>query len=242
MVPVLERKTRVPISRCDSSGRLGLADALMLCMDMAAEHADVLGIGWKDLTPRHLFWLTVRTRIRLYRRPVLLEEICMRTWPEPARGVRCDRDYRFLAGDEVLLEGKTEWAVIDTATGRPVPMGSVYPPELQEVLRKETVWEEPFSRLRTDLGPEEEYGTYTVRSTDIDVGGHMNNCAYPRAVMGGFSCAERSAMAVSDAEMVFRAPCFEGEALSLRKRNTEEGLAVGLYRAGGDAAFLALLR
>ncbi|MBQ1878012.1 MAG: hypothetical protein II161_04265, partial [Erysipelotrichaceae bacterium] len=59
----------ITLSMTDSSGKLGHAEAFALFMDIAGQHAEMLGIGARALLPRNLFWLTVRTRVIFEKRP-----------------------------------------------------------------------------------------------------------------------------------------------------------------------------
>jgi len=232
------REFPVPLSLCDRRGKLSLPGVFSLFMDIATDHAEHIGLGLGAMSARHLFWLTVRTRARLYRLPALEERVRLTTWPEKAGAMRCSRDYTLTAGDELLAAGKTEWAVLDTETGRPHPMQDVYPPELTAILTEETVWPEPFSRLREETEGAVSLGSYTVRSTDIDVGGHMNNAAYPRMLLGAFSSKELEALKIREMELCYRAPCYEGETLTLLARRTEEGFDLTALRPDGKAALL----
>ena len=51
----------VPLSHCDETGRLSVQGALGEFMDIAALHAEQIGVGGADMAKRGLFWLTVRT-------------------------------------------------------------------------------------------------------------------------------------------------------------------------------------
>lgn len=224
---------------CDSSARLGVPNTFSLFMDIAAEHAQHLGIGAADLGKRGLFWLTVRTKVRFYRRPAMMEETELSTWPEQPERLRCCRDYRLCKGDELLAEGRTEWAILDTAAGTLCPAKDIYPPEL--VIPEDTVAIPPFSRIGDDFSDGEALGEYVVRSTDIDLGGHMNNAAYIRACAGAFSCREWQEPEIAGAEAVFRAPCFEGDRLILQKRSGEGALDLRASLPEGKTVFLMRL-
>ena len=65
----IEKEIVILPSLCDGSGRLGIPDAFALFMDIASEHAEALGCGIGALGKKGLFWLTVRTRVRFFRRP-----------------------------------------------------------------------------------------------------------------------------------------------------------------------------
>ena len=234
-----EREMTVLPSMCDADGLLGIPNAFALFMDLATEHAEVLGIGFRDLWPKGLFWLTARTKIRFYRRPRMVETVALRTWPETPERSRCNRDYRMERGGEVLIEGKTEWMVMNMKTGRLHPADSVFPEGLE--LLPDRVLPEPFLRMADDFSGAEDLGTYLVRSTDIDIGGHMNNAAYVRAIAGMFSTEAWRALAVREMEMAYRTPCYEGDALLLQRRRCEDTTELRLSRDGKTIA-LAQLR
>jgi len=235
----LKKQLVIPASDCDHTSRLSVPDTFGLFMDIATDHANALHIGMPDLSPRHLFWLTVKTKVKFLRRPDMSETAELETWPEPAERIRCNRDYRLTHGGEVLALGKTEWAVVNTATGQLHKATEVFPPEL--TMRTDAVWTEPFARLRDDYTDEPVFARYMARSTDIDLGGHMNNVAYVRALAGAFSTKEWDAMDVRELEVHFKASCYEGDTLVMQRRErggfTEvrmsvEGKTVILARIG----------
>lgn len=238
MDPRYTRQDLVRLSDCDADARLSLPAYFDLFMDVATLHAGELGIGLAELSPRHLFWLTVRTKIRIYRRPALSEPITVTTWPEKGGKLRCHRDYRLTDPLGTAAEGKTEWAVINTQTGRLTPLTDVYPPGLMDILPEESVWDAPFWRGGEDFDRQSPWAEYRVRSTDIDIGQHMNNAAYPRMVLGAFSNQELRETEIKEMEFAYRTPCFEGELLRLYRRRTPEGWEIGIFNPEGKLAAL----
>ena len=215
---------------CDSAAKLGVPDTFALFMDIATEHAEALGIGMNGLMKQGLFWLTVRTRIRFIERPALTETVTVRTWPETPERSRCNRDYAILRDGRTIVEGKTEWMIMNMKTGRLSPVDGVFPEGLE--LLEDRVLPEPFMRMTDDFDGAQTLGTYTVRSTDIDLGGHMNNAAYIRAIAGMFSSRDWQALDIREMEASFRTPCFEGESLLVQRRDTAEGVDIRLSREG----------
>lgn len=78
-----------------------------------------------------------------------------------------------------------------------------------------------------------------MRSTDIDLGGHMNNAAYVRAFAGAFSSEERKALRVHETEAAFRAPCYEGDTLRLQRRSADGALELRASLPDGKTILLA---
>ena len=225
---------------CDSEAKLGVPNTFALFMDVATEHAEALGIGATNLMPRGLFWLTVKTKVIFHERPRMMERVTVTTWPGPAESLRCPRYYTVEQNGARLIEGKTEWAVMEMETGKLHSATDIYPAEL--VPLADTVCDGPFLRVRPDFSDGEEIGAYTVRSTDIDLGGHMNNAAYVRAVIGAIPTAILREKPIREADFLFRTPCYEGDTLTLRRRVLEDRMELGVFTEAGKPALLVTLR
>ena len=236
MQPRFEQEILIPPSACDYSGRLGYAGAFAVLMDLATEHAERLGIGLAAMRAKQRFWVTVRTKIIFYERPAVSEAVRLITWPEKPGAVRCNRSYEIRRGDELLIAGRTEWAVMNTEANTIAPATDLFPPELDYV--SVPAVSEPFVRVPARFDGVEPFASYTVRSTDIDLGGHMNNAAYPRALFGAFSAKELEAMQARSIDLIFRAPCYEGEKLDFYKKEGE-GLADLRIARGAETVLLA---
>lgn len=235
------KRIRVDASMCDASGKLGLWNAFALFQDAASEHAETLGVGLADMTARKSFWLTVRTRVHFYKRPGIMREVEISTWPAAPGNTRADRSYRIVCGGETLLEGRTEWCVYDTEKGAVKPMSEAGFIDGLEYL-EETALPAPYARFKHNFSDEDCALKYAVRTTDVDMGRHMNNVAYLRAIIDSFTVAELEAMEVSEMEILFCMPCFEGEQLDILRRKTDFGWEFGVRRPDGRYAALALMR
>lgn len=240
MVCKLEQPLRIPLSRCDDTATLNLSGVVAMCMDIAADHASELKIGSEMNAKQNKFWLAVRTKISFTRRPALGEPAVLITWPQPPGRARCIRQYAIADAEGTrVMCGKTEWAMIDVSTGRLCDLTEVYP--------KDTVYcEDPgcveeFGRISETFTEQQLFASYTVTSADIDLGRHMNNAAYVRALLGLFSCEQLRAMAFTQAEFVYRKPCFEGETLQVYLREIDDGIEVAFFKPDGKAAMLARL-
>ena len=224
-------------SVCDAQMRLSIPDLFAQFMDVATLHAEQLGVGADALFAKGLFWLTVKTKVRILRQPRMLETVTVSTRPLVPEKLRAIREYRMEQDGALLAEGKTEWAVIEIGSGKLRPMAGIFPEGLE--LAAEPGYPAPFARIRPDFSDAEIIGRYTVRSTDIDLGGHMNNIAYLRAVLGVLPGKELAAFPRGEIEIVFRTPCFEGNVLTVRRRETETGWELAaLLEDGSPAVFV----
>lgn len=240
MICRMEKMIRITPSMCDCTKKLGVPNIFSLFMDLASEHGQDIGLGADRLAEMNLFWLTVKTKIHIEKLPEMLETVTAVTWPEKAGKIRCNRFYALYNEGELLVEGKTEWAMIDMQSGKLHKAAD----ELWEGIEfcEDTACNEPFERISEDFTNAVKLCDYTVKSTDIDLGQHMNNAAYPRAIFGAFSCKQCEALNVKDMEIVFRTPCFEETELCIVARESEGFTDIGMLLPDGKVAAVARIK
>ena len=228
-------------SRCDATARLSLHSIFVLFQDIASEHAESLGIGGAALAQQGLFWLTVRTRVRVYHRPRMMEEATVQTWlGKFAPGdLRTDRYYRLTCGGRLVAEGRTEWAILRLADNSVARMREAGMPDVE--ILEETVCDAPFSRFRTDFTEDDFSMEHIVRPSDVDMGQHMNNTAYVRTILDTFTVEEGKALKPVELEICFRQPCFGGQSLTVRRKAVEGGWLFAVLHPDGKQAALAQL-
>lgn len=230
MQTVLTKEQTILPSGCGRDAKMRMSSLMDVFMDAAMEHAEILGVGISDYRPKNLFWVASKNKIRFYRTPRMTERVNVSTWPEAPGNLKCIRDYEMKAGDEILAVGKTEWVVIETVGKKPQSTKDVYPADFEFCDKIAIV--EPFERIGKLEG--EIFGEYTVRSVDIDYGGHMNNVAYIRALEGLFSCDELDGYGFIDLEIHYRQSCFEGDTIKFFKKE-ENGRIYFKVTASDDA-------
>ena len=121
MTNYFEKEHYINPSLADADGLLSRYETFNLFMDIADDHAGSMGVAWRDISPRDLFWLTVKTKIVFEERPNLGDTVTLATWVEEPTRLRGDRNYEMRMGDKVLVRGRTEWAVLNTKTTWPKP-------------------------------------------------------------------------------------------------------------------------
>ena len=228
-------------SMCDASGRLGVPNAFDLFMDMASLDSDRIGNGVRHLLPKGRFWVTTKTLIRFHKRPQIMDRVELSTWPEGVEGIKGlkgNRDYlvRSLDG-EVLLDGKTEWTMLDKNANNYVDLHTVYPEDFE--FCREQACPQSYFKIKDDF-TETPFASYKVQGPDTDFVGHMNNVAYVRAFADCFSSEEWNRMDIKELEIHFRRSCFEGDVLDFSRRPGQDGYTE--VRASVDGATKVILR
>ena len=225
-------------SMCDDTSMLGIASVFDIFQDYATLHADMHDIGPEGMHRRKTFWVITKTRININRLPIVMDDVEINTWIQPADRASCERDYSITMNGETLVYGRSIWAVMSRETGRLVPMKELYPVVDFDEPRPD---EKPFARAGKTFDEADELGSYTVRSTDIDIGGHMNNVHYIRAMLNCFSTAKLKEMNIKEVEVNFISQTYEGETLTFKSRRTENGLEIGALNSDGKTVFIAIV-
>ncbi len=233
----MEGEFLVPLSLCDNTSHLSVNSMFTLFMDIATQHADTLKLGADDLG-ENLFWIATRTKVIIDSRPRMSQKVKLATWPQKAVRVRANRDYTISDENGTMIRAKSEWAVVDISTGKLQRLDDVYPADF--VFCSDTAVEEPFSRVNADFSDAEEIAQYTIKSTDIDMVGHMNNSAYIRAFMGIFSCESLADSPIKEIEIAYKAQSYEGETLTIRKREAEDAYEYAMIKP--DSTVATILR
>lgn len=240
---VYQRDGVVTPSLCDASFRLGLAQQFALIQDIAAEHAERLGVGGAAMTERGAFWLVVHTRLDFFARAEMMAPLTVVTWPVRCapEDIRLCRDYRIRSGNAVLAEGKTEWMILNTKNGRLVRARDAgFPTDM--TFCDEIVCPEPFLRPADDWTEADEIFRRPVAASDIDYGAHMNNVAYVRAMLDSFNSETLCALHVKSMEVRYGEPCLEGDEITILRKETDDGFRFAIRRPNGKLAASAVMK
>ena len=237
MESIFEKRLTVTPDYCDASGALSPLAAFTIFQGIAAQHAEVLGVGSSAMAKKGEFWLTVHTRVDLFERAYLMGELTVRTWAEACseRDVRTYRSYTLSRGEAVIARGKTEWAILGPEQ-KIIRFGdSGFPKDYP--FPAETAIPEKLQRFHEKFEDADLFSHYAVRSTDIDLGHHMNNVAYVRLLLDCFSAKELASGNIQSVELHYSTPCFEGEALTVYKKSLDDGTCrIGIVKPDGKTA------
>jgi len=238
---IFDQEIVVTPGMCDASGLLGYADVFELFQDIAAEHAEEIGVGAAAMTQRGIFWLVTQTKVSFSGRVPMMTRCRLSTWPVTSKSSdrRVFRCCRLSDGDQILCQGKTLWTILNTETGRLSTMGESGFPEVFPFAGEDCLTE-PFLRFHETFLPEEAVYSLKVRASHTDFGGHVNNVSFVRILLDAFSARELSGLQPAKMEIRYAASCYEGEELTVYRRKLEEGWLLAVQR--GDERPAAYLK
>ncbi len=162
-------------SQCYPNSRLKLPELSNLLQLTASTHADLGGVGFKDLGVDNQSWVMNRMRIEIDKLPVWSDHVEIKTWVEELKGVKSTRNFELSCNGTKYVGASSMWAIFNTKTRRPDALNidtshvERYP-ELHATDR-------PNFKLSGDFEVKEKYN-YIVQFSDLDIVNHANNVKY----------------------------------------------------------------
>lgn len=204
---------RIDSYSVDAGGTLSLPVLFGFFQESAYRNAEELEFGYTHLGERRQLWALSRMLVRAYRYPRWGETIRLETWPKGTNRMFALRDFLVKdADDRTLFAATSAWLVLDAETRR--------------IQRLEGLFEGkrlPLDRhaLTEEAGkvgaPErdDETARFTVRFSDIDVNGHVNNARYIAWVLDSYPMERFESSLPSLLEVNFLAETRFGEQIRI---------------------------
>lgn len=175
---------RIDSYAVDNGGTLALPVLFGLFQESAYRNAEELQFGYSHLGERRQLWALSRMLVRAYRYPNWGETIRLETWPKGTSRMFALRDFLVKdAGDRTLFAATSAWLVLDAETRRIQRLEGLF--EGKRLPLDRHALTEEAAKIAAPEG-EEETARYTVRYSDIDVNGHVNNARYIAWVLDSY--------------------------------------------------------
>lgn len=167
-------KIKVNSNDVDCLSELKLSSLFKYLQQVATDHVYTLELSHNDLLNKfNLLWVILRMEVRIIRTPKLDEELTLSTHPGDQKAFIFPRFFQAYDKDgKLVITASSIWTVID-ATTRKVSMK----PEGIVVLGEECKDDIEFP-IKINGEASSLVDTRTVRYSDIDMNGHLNNTQY----------------------------------------------------------------
>lgn len=227
----------IRISDCDASGRLRPSALLVDTQELAEVHAASFGLSRVSLVENGMAWILYRQRIVMHRYPTFGDRVTITTWPGAIEGPLFPRHYLLEAEDGTrLAELSTSWILMNIQTRRPM-RPSALPGSVPANLTREAPMPLP-GMLR--VAGAEPLLERTVRYSDVDVNGHMNNTKYIDWICDALDLDTLQRRGLAEWQLNYISEAKPGETLQLSSREDGESiLFVGNRMTDGQTVFEA---
>ncbi|MDR2358021.1 MAG: hypothetical protein LBD92_08085 [Oscillospiraceae bacterium] len=229
----------VNINETDFKRELKLSALLGMFQETAEPASVELGFGFDVMRGRfNAAWILTRIRVDIMRPAVWRDELVIGTWNRKHSRVTFERDFvARSASGETVAAAVTSWVVLDVDT-RAMKTASDFGFDIPDIDMPRAIDCRP-GRIRAPIELEPTY-TRTVRYSDIDVNGHVNNARYVDFAMDCIRIERHRTHRVSSIEIGYVSEAREGDAISLRSvspPSEPDTVYIDGVNAGSGAAF-----
>lgn len=178
MTAELTLDTTVSYGDVDRDGVLLLPGVFKFLQEAAIKHADQFDAGTRAMLSRGESWVLNRVAAAIHRYPRYEEPVRVVTWSSGIRTFKGFRDFRVFCGDELVATASSLWLYVDLGTKAlvrvpeeiaarfPSGSGAVFHPDLDKL------------KLEPPRPGPVQPCAVSVRYSDVDGNGHVNNTAY----------------------------------------------------------------
>lgn len=194
--------------------KLATLETVCRCfLDGAWNHAEALGVGFKELEQRGQLWVLSRFFVSVAQYPEWGQRVLLQTWPRSAKSVFAMRDFRLKTLDgKNLVSGSSGWLVLDSHTRKPQRM--------ERILAGigATASDRALDRDPAKIPAPETHQpglNIKVRYSDIDVNGHVNSARYLGWLMDTYPLEWHRTNHLASVEVNYLAETRDGETLGV---------------------------
>lgn len=163
-------------------GKLSTAFMFYQMQEIAWEHANLLGFGYKKLQEDNQFWVLSRLKVKINRRPSWTEEFNLETWSRGTDGFYGYRDYNFVdTSGTNIIQATSSWLILDANTRRIVRLNKFKEfPEYEE-----SVFGTNALKIKSPETQEPVHFS-PVMFSDIDINQHFNSGRYLERIINSY--------------------------------------------------------
>jgi acyl-ACP thioesterase len=216
---------RVHLGDVGQQGRLRLVALAQYLQDIATDDADDAG-----LSDDHGVWVLRRVDVEVADRPRYHDRLELATFCSGTGPRWAERRTEVRGASSVLVEAVSIWVFIDGAGGRPRPLGD----DFHERFGESTGGRRVSSRLRLPPPPAARaFRPWTLRDSDFDVLGHLNNARALEAVEDEMVARLPDAQPVR-AAIEYRGAVERADVVELASVITGDGSSLAVWLLVGD--------
>lgn len=171
-----EEKFKVRFHDTDVNEILGASQTFKYIQEAAMRQLNEQRPSYTDLLKQGKAFVLSGIRVEMYYPVLAYDEIIARSWACPSKGVSFIRSYEMERDGEIVCEAVSSWALVSINDRKLIKVDDI---DTSNYYMDEPIKTEHPLRIRIPTAlPMSLVGEYTVRYSDTDLNGHMNNTNY----------------------------------------------------------------
>lgn len=213
-------------AQCNAQSELAPSQLVQQIIEVATEHADLLGVGFRDLQRNDNLWVLSRVAFEMKRFPHLLEDYSLTTWIEAYNRHFSERNFEITGADgEVLGYARTIWVAINMQTRRPADLS--YISYISKTVSDHPCPIEKQGKIRP-VSPPQIVHEYTFRVSDIDLNRHVNSTRYVELILNQMDLGDFDDYYLHRFEIEYRQEAHYGDTVEVASTLMDNGLLTAI--------------
>ncbi len=234
--------SRVRYSEVDEYGVMSISAIMRYMTDCSMFHSIAIDYDLDRLNEEDLGWYITEWQIRINKRPVLGQEIVIKTWPYKFRAMMGFRNFTIetIDGDR-LVEADSMWVLMNLKKLKPTTVPEKMAEDFtceSEVHRKWLSRKIPLcNELQSKIENKDADYNFKVRQMHIDTNHHMNNSRYIEAAT---ECLDEDAD-VSYIRASYQNVAYKDDVILVSSVSIDDGVQMVLYNDDTQFAVVEML-
>jgi acyl-ACP thioesterase len=231
-------KAIVTVNDADFLGRAKPSAIMGYFQDIATEHANILGIGYDEMSAQNLGWIMIRMSFKALRCPRIGDELTVQTFPERPNNFDVNRGYYIFddKGDAIVL-GSSKWCVLSIDSQRLQRCAPLFTHFEDDVFIPNQPFDDANPKLNfvaDSSGPMVKVFEQGVRLTELDRNMHMNNARYGDIMFNAFDFEYLKGHRIARLDVNFLAQLFVGDSYEVYRGYADNVAHVEAVKSGTD--------
>lgn len=211
-------------AQCCAQREMPPAQTVQRIIEVATEHADLLGVGYRTLSLGGCLWVLSRVALEMNRYPAVGETFTINTWIENFNRHFSQRNFDITSADGTVLGyARTIWVAIDMTTRRPANLSSISAIASTVIDRPCPI--APPSKIHP-VTEASIVNDYTIRVADIDFNRHLTSSRYVELVIDQMDLDFYDAHFVSRLEIEYRRETHYGSNVAVSSALSADGRTI----------------
>ena len=228
-------------SHRDANNHVLPSSILESFQDIGSSHADLLGVGYKDLLKNNYIWVVNKIRYKIIK-DIPYEPITLETWPHKKGILDFNRDFKaYDSNNNICILVTSKWCILDMNTRKLVRARNINYKNL-ESFKEENAFDDNYELIKEFEPNEETYvKRFDINYSMIDHNFHLNNTKYASFVLDSIKDIEKKE--IVDLQINFLRECLYKDYIKtycIERANNE--LLIEGIKNDDEVSFLALVK
>lgn len=204
---------------CNAQKEMSISLLTQRVIEVATEHANILGVGYADLVKENHGWVLSRLTIEMKRFPALNENYSLTTWIEGFNRLYSERNMEVQdANGETIGYIRTIWVAIDFETRKPVDLSTIS--WLASTISDRPCPIEKQGRMRPITDADRSV-PHRFRYCDIDFNRHVNSVKYIDLILNQWELEHYDSKSIERFEIIYQREAHYGDNVNVVIKQVE---------------------